>query len=71
MDTNHKAHKGRLTKYDKPPQVAKALPKSVKDLTNQKSMSELSRAMEKHANPGKLRENNGGWVVNKRYQFPS
>ena len=34
MDKNHKSKKGRLTKYDKPPQVAEALPKSVKDLMN-------------------------------------
>ena len=34
-------------------------------------MSELSRVIEKHANPGKWRENQGGWVRNKRYKFPS
>ena len=34
-------------------------------------MSEFSRVMEKHANPVKWRENNGGWVGNKRWQFPS
>ena len=33
-EANHKAHKGRLTKYDKPPYVAKGHSKSVKDLTN-------------------------------------
>ena len=27
--------------------------------------------MEKHANPRILRENHGGWVGNKRQQFPS
>ena len=38
METTHKAKKGRLTKYDKPPYVAKlALPKLVQDLTNQKN----------------------------------
>ena len=36
-----------------------------------KGMSELSRVMEKHANTRKWRENHGGWVGNKRYQFPS
>ena len=34
-------------------------------------MSELSRVMEKHANPGKWREIHEGWVGKKRYQFPS
>ena len=28
-------------------------------------------SMEKHANPGKLREIHEGWVGNKRTQFPS
>ena len=32
-----------------------------------KSMSELSRVMEKHANLGIWREILGGWVGNKRY----
>ena len=30
-----------------------------------KGMSELLREMEKHANPRKWRNNNGGWVGNK------
>ena len=34
-------------------------------------MSDFSRDMEKHANPRKWRKNNGGWVGNKSYQFPS
>ena len=34
-------------------------------------MSELSREMEKHANPGKRRKSHQGWVGNKRTQFPS
>ena len=34
-------------------------------------MSELSREMEKHANPRKWRESHEGWVGNKRTQFPS
>ena len=34
-------------------------------------MSELSRDMEKHANPGKWGKSNGGWVGNKSCQFPS
>ena len=34
-------------------------------------MSELSREMEKNANPGKWREIHEGWVGNKRTQFPS
>ena len=34
-------------------------------------MSELSREMEKHANPIKWRKTNGGWVGNKIFQFPS
>ena len=36
-----------------------------------KSMNELSRVMDKHANPGKWIENHGGCVGNKRYDFPS
>ena len=32
-----------------------------------KSMSDFSRVIDKHANPGKWRENHGGWVGNKRY----
>ena len=46
--------------------MAKALPKSIKDL-----MSEFSRRWKKHANPKKWRKTNGGWVGNKSYQFPS
>ena len=34
-------------------------------------MSELSRVMEKLANPEKWRESHEGWVGNKRTQFPS
>ena len=34
-------------------------------------MSELSRVMEKLANPGKWRESHEGWVGNKRTQFPT
>ena len=30
-----------------------------------KSMSDLSRDMEKHANLGKWRESHGGWIGNK------
>ena len=37
METNHKAQNGRLTKYDKPPQVAKEIPKSAKEIMNQKT----------------------------------
>ena len=33
-------------------------------------MSDLSTVMEKHANLGKWREKHGGWVGNKRYQYP-
>ena len=36
-----------------------------------KSMSELSREMEKHANTIKWREIHEGWVGNKSTQFPS
>ena len=36
-----------------------------------KSMSELSRVMGKHANPGKWRESHEGWVGNKGTQLPS
>ena len=36
-----------------------------------KIMSDLSREMEKHANPGKWRESHEGWVGNKGTQFPS
>ena len=68
METTHKAKRSRLTKYNKPPQVAKAHPKSVKDLMNQKN-HEFSRVMDKHDNPRKWRENHGGWVGNKRQQF--
>ena len=35
------------------------------------SMSELSREMEKHANPRKWRKSHEGWVGNKRIQFPN
>ena len=34
-------------------------------------MSELLREMETNVNPRKWRENHGGWVGNKRTQFPS
>ena len=34
-------------------------------------MSDLSRVMEKHANPRKWREIHEGWVGKKRIQFPS
>ena len=34
-------------------------------------MSDLSREMEKHANPRKWRKTNRGWVGNKSCQFPS
>ena len=34
-------------------------------------MSELSRVVEKHANPRKLRESHEGWVGNKKTQLPS
>ena len=34
-------------------------------------MSELSREMEKYANPRKWREIHEGWVGNKETQFPS
>ena len=30
-------------------------------------LSELSRVMEKHVNPGIWKEIHGGWVDNKRY----
>ena len=36
-----------------------------------KSMSDFSREMGKHANPGKWRESHEGWVGNKGTQFPS
>ena len=36
-----------------------------------KSMSDLSRVMEKHANPKKWREIPEGWVGNKKTQFSS
>ena len=51
--------------------MAKALPKSIKDLTNWKNMSELSRERKKYANPRKWRKTNGGWIGNKSCQFPS
>ena len=44
METTHKAQKGRLTKYDKPQQVAKELPKSVKDLMNQKNHEQVVKS---------------------------
>ena len=34
-------------------------------------MSDLSREMEKHANPRKWRKIHEGWVGNKMTQFPS
>ena len=46
-------------------------PNKSKDSRIRKIMSELSIVMDNHANPGKWRENHGGWVGNKRYQFPS
>ena len=36
-----------------------------------KRMRDLSRVMEKHANPGKWRESHEGWVGNKGTHFPS
>ena len=37
METTHQAQKYRLTKYDKPPYVAKALPRSFKPYELEKS----------------------------------
>ena len=51
--------------------MAKALPKSIKDLMSWKKNELVVNEMEKHANPRKWRKNNGGWVGNKSYQFPS
>ena len=36
METTHKSQKADLPKYSKPPQVAKALPKYIKDIKNWK-----------------------------------
>ena len=44
----------------------KHLPNQSRTSRIRKSMSDLSRVMEKYANPGKWRENHGGWVGNKR-----
>ena len=62
----------KLRKVDLPNMITphrwlKHFPNQSKTSRIRKGMSELSRVMEKHANPGKWRENHGGWVDNKRY----
>ena len=59
METTHKAKKGRLTKYDNPHRWIKHFPNQSRTSQISKIMSELSRVMDKHANPGKWRENHG------------
>ena len=51
--------------------MAKALPKSIKDLTIWKNNVWVVKEMEKHANPRKWRKIHEGWVGNKITQFPS
>ena len=51
--------------------MAKALPKSIKDLTNWKNHELFFKEMEKNANPRKWRKIHEGWVGNKSIQFPS
>ena len=68
METTHKAQKGRLTKYyENPHRCLKNFPNHSMNSQIRKIMSYFSRVMEKHANPGKWREDHGGWVGNKRY----
>ena len=65
------AHKSDLPNMINPHRWLKHFPNQSRTSRISKGMSELSRVMEKHANPGIRREIHGGWVGNKRYQFPS
>ena len=73
METTHKAHKAqkgleRLTYQNmiNPHRWLKHFPNLSRTSRIRKCMSELSREMEKHANPRKWREIHEGWVGNKR-----
>ena len=70
-DNSLLAHKSGLPNMINPHRWLKNFPNQSRTLRICKSMSELSRVMEKHANPRIWRENNRGWVGNKRYQYPS
>ena len=71
VDNSLLDHKSDLPNMINPHRWLKHLPNLSRTSRIRKSMSELSRVMEKHGNPRKWRENHGGWVGNKRYQFPS
>ena len=69
METTHKAQKDQ--NIANPHRWLKHFPNLSRTSRISKSMSELSREMEKHANPIKWKKTNGGWVGNKSSQFPS
>ena len=70
-DNSLLAHKSDLPNMINPHRWLKHFPNQSRTSRISKSMSELSRVMEKNANPGIWRGNHGGWVGNKRYHFPS
>ena len=70
-DNSLLAHKSDLTNMINPHRWLKHFPNQLRASQIHKSISELLRVMEKHANPRIWRENNRGWVGNKRYSFPS
>ena len=65
------AHKSDLPNMINPDRWLKHFPNQSRTSQISKRMSEFSRVMEKHANPRKWRENNGRWVGNNKYKFPS
>ena len=70
-DNSFLSHKSDLPNMINPHRWIKHFPNQSRTSRIRKSMSEFSRVMEKHANPGIWREIHEGWVGNKRYQFPS
>ena len=70
-DNSFQSHKSNLPNMINPHMWLKHFPNQPRTSQIRKIMSDFSRVMEKHTNPRIWREIHGGWVGNKRYQFPS